>query len=227
MEQIELLTTARETLGKKVRFLRRQGITPVHLFGHDVKSLALQCDTAQLQQVLAQAGRTRLVSLQLDKGKKPRNTLIREIQREPRTGELLHVDFYQVKTTEKTKVEVPIVLVGEAPALKLKEHMLEQELNSLTVECLPTDIPASIEVDVSFLTEVDQAIRVKDIALGEEVAVLNDPELMVVKISFRHIEEEIVEEVVEEELVAEAAEAPEAAEAAPPPEGKVEKSKEG
>jgi len=218
MEQIELLTTARETLGKKVRFLRRQGITPVHLFGHDVKSLALQCDTVQLHRVLAQAGRTRLVSLQLDKGKKPRNVLIREIQREPCTGELLHVDFYQVRTAEKTKVEVPVVLVGEAPALKSKENMLMQELNSLTVECFPTEIPASVELDVSFLTEVDQTIRVKDIKLDEEVSVLNDPELLVAKISFRHIEKE--EEVVAEEEV-------EVPEAAPPPEGELKESKEG
>ena len=214
MEQIELQATNREILGKKVRFLRRQGITPVHLFGHNVKSLALQCDTAQLQQVLAQAGKTRLVSLQLDKGEKPRSIMIREIQRDWRTGGLLHVDLYEVKTTEKTKVEVPIVLVGEAPALKLKENMLAQELNSLTVECFPTDIPPSIEVDVSSLTEVDQAIRIKDIPLGEEVTVLNDLELLVVKISYRHIEkleeEEVVEEVAEEVV--------EAPEAAPPPE---------
>lgn len=220
MEQIELQAITREILGKKVRFLRRQGITPVHLFGHNVKSLALQCDTAQLQRVLAQAGKTRLVSLQLDKGKKPRSVMIREIQRDWRTDGLLHVDLYQVKTTEKTKVEVPIVLVGEAPALKLKENMLAQELNSLTIECFPTDIPTSIVVDVSSLTEVDQAIRVKDITLGEEVTVINDPELLVVKISFRHIEKEVVEEVVEEEVVAEAPEA------APPPEGEPEKLKE-
>lgn len=219
MEQIELQVTARETLGKKVRFLRRQGITPVHLFGHDVESLALQCDTAQLQRVLAQAGKTRLVSLQIDKGKKPRNVLIREIQKEPVTRELLHVDLYQVRTAEKTRVDVPIVLVGESPALKSKENMIAQELNSLTVECLPTDIPAGVEVDVSSLTEVGQAIRVKDIALGEGVTVLNDPDLMVVKISFRRIEE-VVEEVVEEELVAEA---PEAAEA---PKGEAKESKE-
>lgn len=219
MEQIELQVTARETLGKKVRFLRRQGITPVHLFGHDVESLALQCDTAQLQRVLAQAGKTRLVSLQIDKGGKPRNVLIREIQKEPVTRELLHVDLYQVRTAEKTRVDVPIVLVGESPALKSKENMIAQELNSLTVECLPTDIPAGVEVDVSSLTEVGQAIRVKDIALGEGVTILNDPNLMVVKISFRRIEE-VVEEVVEEELVAEA---PEAAEA---PKGEAKESKE-
>lgn len=220
MEQIELQVATRETLGKKVRFLRRQGITPVHLFGHNVESLALQCDTAQLQQVLAQAGRTRLVSIQIDKGKEPRSVLIREIQREPQTGELLHIDFYQVKTTEKTRVDVPVVLLGEAPALKLKENMLEQELNSLTVECFPTDIPASIEVDVSSLTEVGQAIRVKDIALGEKVTVLNEPELPLAKIGFRLIKEEVA--VEEKEIEAEAAEA---AEGAPPPEGKAEEPK--
>jgi len=208
MEQIELQAAAREILGKKVRFLRRQGIIPVHLFGHGVESVALQCDTAQLQQVMAQAGKTKIISLRLDKAKKPRNVMVREIQRNPQTGELLHVDFYQVRMEEKIQVEVPIVLVGEAPALKSKENMLAQELYSLTIECLPGQIPASIELDLSSLTEVEQAIQVKDITLGEGVTVLNDPEHMVVKISLRPVEkvEEVVEEAVVEEAVAEAPE---------------------
>ena len=138
---MELLATTREILGKKVRFLRRQGITPAHLFGHNVESVALQCDTTQLKRVLAQTGRTRLISLKVDETKKPRNVVIREVQREPRTSELLHVDFYQVSMAEKIRVEVPIVPIGEAPALKLKESFLMQELNSLTVECLPDEIP--------------------------------------------------------------------------------------
>ena len=91
MEQIELQATSREILGRKVRFLRRQGIVPVHLFGHDVESAALQCDTAQLKRALAQAGKTRLISLKLDKAKGPRNVVVREIQRDSLTGELLHV----------------------------------------------------------------------------------------------------------------------------------------
>ena len=206
MEQIELQTTNREILGRKVRFLRRQGILPVHLFGHNVESLALQCDTAQFQRVLAQAGKTRLISLKLDKARRPRNVVVREIQRDPRTGELLHVDFYQVRMAEKMKVEVPIVLVGEAPALKSKENMLLHELNSLTIECLPDQIPANIEVDMSFLTEAEQAIRVKDVVLDKEVTILNDPEHLIVKISLRPRVEEVVEEVVAEEV----AEAPEA-----------------
>ena len=203
MEQMELSATTREILGRKVRFLRRQGITPAHLFGHNVESVALQCDTAQLKRVLAQTGQTRLISLKLDKAKKPRNVVVHEVQREPCTRELLHVDFYQVSMAEKIRVEVPIVPVGEAPALKLKENFLIQELNSLSVECLPDEIPNSVELDMGSLTEVKQAIHVKDITLDEGITVLNNPEQLVVKISARHV----VEEVVEEEKV----EAPEEA----------------
>ncbi len=69
MEQMELSATTREILGKKTRFLRRQGITPAHLFGHNVESVALQCDTAQLKRVLAQTGRARLISLKVDEAR--------------------------------------------------------------------------------------------------------------------------------------------------------------
>jgi len=209
MEQIELQASDREIQGRKVRFLRRQGIIPVHLFGHNIESVALQCDAAQLQRVLAQAGKTRLINLKLDKAKRPRNVVVREIQRDLLTGGLLHVDFYQVRMAEKIKVEVPIVPVGEAPALKLKENMLLQGLNKLTIECLPDKIPASIEVDLNSLTEVEQAIHVRDITLGEGFAILNDPEHVVVKITLRHVEK--VEEVVEKVAVEEGVEAPEAA----------------
>ena len=206
MEQIELQAAKREILGKKVRFLRRRGIIPVHLFGHNIESLALQCDGAQLQRVLAQTEGTGLINLRLDKAKRLRKVIVREIQREPPTGALLHVDFYQVKMTEKVKVEVPIVLIGAASALKSKDNTLLQELNTLTVECLPDQIPANVEVSLSSLTEAEQAIRVRDIILAEEITILNAPEIIVVKISSRPIE--VVEEVVTAE---EAGEAPEAA----------------
>jgi large subunit ribosomal protein L25 len=226
MDKIELKVTNREILGKKVKHLRRQGITPVHLFGHGIESLALQCDTGQLERVLAQAGHTGLISLKLDGEKKPRAVVVREFDRDWRGGKLLHVDFYQVKMGEKIKLEVPVVLVGEAPALKSKVNMLEHELETLTVECLPAKIPASIEVDISSLTEAGQAIRVKDIVPGEDISVLNGPELVVVKISFRPVEkvEEVVVEKPAEAVVEEAVEAPE--EAAPGAEKPTEKSQE-
>jgi large subunit ribosomal protein L25 len=211
MDKIELTVTNREILGKKVKHLRRQGITPVHLFGHGIESLALQCDTGELERVLGQAGQTRLISLKLDKEKKPRSVVVREFDRDWRKGQLVHVDFYQVKMEEKIKLEVPVALVGEAPALKSKTYMLEHELGTLTVECLPAKIPASLEVDISSLTEPEQTIRVKDVILDKDITVLNDPDLVVAKISSRPVEK--IEEEVVEEVEEEAVEAPE--EAAP------------
>jgi large subunit ribosomal protein L25 len=214
VDKIELKVTNREILGKKVKHLRRQGITPVHLFGHGIESLALQCDTGELERVLGQAGQTRLINLNLTKEKKPRIAVVREFDRDWRKGKLIHVDFYQVKMEEKIRLEVPVVLVGEAPALKSKTNMLAHELGTLTIECLPAKIPTSLEVNISSLTEPDQTIRVKDVILGEDIAVLNNPDLVVVKISLRpveKVEEKVVEEVVEAEAEAEVAE--EAAEA--------------
>lgn len=223
MDQIELKVTRRETLGKKVRFLRREGVTPVHLFGHGIESLALQCDTDLLQQVLAEAGKTKLISLKLSGEKKPRMAIVRGVQAELLKPGLLHVDFYQVKTEEAVKVEVPIVLVGEAPALKVKENALLQDFDTLSVECLPAKIPATIELDVSSLAEPNQVLRVNDLELGKDVTVINDPEQVVARISVRRMEK-IEEEIIAEEAVpeeeaeaAEAAEAPGAGEAAPPP----------
>ena len=195
MEEIELSANTRKVLGKKVRFLRRDGNTPVHVFGHNVASEALQCDTAELRRVLTQAGRTGLISLKIDNTRLPRNVVVREVQKEPRRGTLLHVDFYQVRMTEKIRVEVPIVPVGEAPALKEKNNFLAQELNNLTIECLPNQIPNDVELDVSSLTEADQAMHVADITLDEGITILNGLGQMVLKISARRLEKVVEEEV--------------------------------
>jgi large subunit ribosomal protein L25 len=206
MDRIELEVASREVLGKEVRFLRRQGITPVHLFGHGIESLALQCDTAKLQRVLAEAGHTALINVKLASEKGPRSVLVREVQTGMRKGELLHVDFYQVKMGEKISVEVPIVLAGQAPALKIKGNTLEQELDTITIECFPGKIPAHVEIDVSSLTEPDQVIRVKEIELDKEITLLDDPDLVVARIRPQPVEK------VEEEAIAEkAAEIPEEA----------------
>lgn len=203
MADLRLKATHRMVLGKKTRFLRRQRITPAHLYGRGVSSVALQCDTDELVNLVAHAGKTRLINLEVD-GEKPKSVFVREIQRDVITRELLHIDFYQVKRTEKIAVDVPIVLVGEAPALKFKGRMLVHGINSLSVECLPTNVPPQIDIDITQLEEVEQAIHVKDIVLDPEVTVHADPEQMVAKISKVMVKEE-VEEVakVEEEALAE------------------------
>ena len=222
MEQIELHVVTRELMGKKSRFLRRQGITPVHLFGYDTEPMALQCETLQLKQVLKTAGKTKLVGLRVDKHRKPRNVVVREVQKNALSGELVHVDFFQVSMEERMKVEVPVVFVGEAPALKSKTNMMVRELQAVEIECLPDRIPESIQVDVSGLVDDDQSIQVKDLVLGEGVVALSNPEQVVVRIAPLKIEK-----VEEKPVVAEAvAEGAEGAEAAPAAEGAPGEGKE-
>jgi len=208
LENLTLQVTDRNILGKKTRFLRREGVTPVHLFGHNLKSLALQSDTAQLQQIVSKAGTTKLISLKIENEKRPRNVFIREIQRQASTGDLIHVDFYQIRKTERMKAEVPIILVGEAPVMKVRGRFLMQTLNSLSIECLPDKLPPQIEVALSPLQEVNQSIYVRDITLNPDITINTDPNHLVVKVSeavTRRAEE--IEEVVEEEAAEVKAEA--------------------
>jgi len=204
MEELKLSAAKRDVLGKKNRFLRRQGITPAHLFGHSIESQALQCDTTELLKVVAHAGETRIIRLKIDGEKQSKNVFVREIQRDALGKHLLHVDFYQVKKGEKMQVAVPIVLVGESPAMKGKGRMLAHGITELNIECLPENVPPQIEVDISVLEELEQAIHVKDIVLDPEISVHADPEQLIVKVSEVQLkveEEEVVVEGEEEEVV--------------------------
>lgn len=211
MAKLELQANTRNVLGKKVRFLRREGVTPVHLFGHGIQSETIQCNTLELQQTLLYAGKTRLIELSIDGDSEPRNVMVREVQRDPLRGNLIHVDLYQVRMTEKMKVEVPVVLIGEAPALKLKEKMLERDVSRLNIECLPGEVPSSIEVDLSALVDGEHPIRVKDLKLGAQITILDDPEVVLARVVSRQVEEEVTvvkpaAEVPAEEAAAAAAE---------------------
>jgi large subunit ribosomal protein L25 len=201
MEELKLTAEKRDVLGKKNRFLRRRGITPTHLFGHSLKSLSLQCDTSELKRIVAHAGETRLISLKVKGEKDTKRVFVREVQRDALGKHLLHVDFYQIRMGEKMTMDVPIVLVGEAPALKTKGRMLSRGITELPIECLPEKVPPQIEIDVSTLEELEQAIQVKDIVLDPDITVQADPEQMVVKVAEVMIEEEPVPEVAEEEEV--------------------------
>lgn len=212
MDQLELELQKREVLGKKTRFLRRQGVTPLHVYGHGTPSMSLQGATNVVERVLAQAGTATLISLKVGKEKRPRSVVVQEVQRDPLTRKLLHVDLHQVKMREKMRTEVPVQIVGEAPALEKENAELAQELNSLTVECLPAKMPHSVEVDVSSLTDVDQAIRVKDVTLDRGVTVINDPELVIARVVVHHVRGVEVEEVAAEEEAGVEEEGPETTE---------------
>ncbi|HSW58405.1 MAG TPA: 50S ribosomal protein L25 [Dehalococcoidales bacterium] len=197
-QRIDLTIENREVTGKKVKFLRNKGVVPVHLFGHNKPSLSLQGDGAKLGKVIAYAGLTRLINLKVVNDSKDRVVMIKEVQKDPIKGNLLHVDFYEVDMNQKIRVEVPIVLVGESPALRIRENMLNQNLYSLLIECLPDKMPDRMEIDISVLKGVDQSILVKDVKMTD-IVVLNDSDVQIVKIGIRPVE------VVEEKPAAAAA----------------------
>jgi large subunit ribosomal protein L25 len=201
MPELKINATKREVLGKKNRFLRRQGFTPAHLFGHNLESLALQCDTTELRKVVAHAGETRLIDLKIKGDHEPKKVFVREVQRDALGKVLMHVDFYQVSMKEKMTMNVPIVLVGEAPAMKGKGRIMVRAITELSIECLPAKVPPQIEVDVSPLIDLEQAIHVKDIILDPEITVHADPEQLVVKVSEVMVKAE--EEAVPKAAVAE------------------------
>jgi len=148
-------------------------------------------DGREFVKAFQKVGRNQLVDLQL--GDEPlRKALIREVQRNPRDGDLLHVDFYQVNLTEKIESEVPIELDGTVELVSKGEADLQRGLHALKVECLPTDLPPVITVDISGLKEVDDEIRVKDLAVPPGCEILDEPDDLIVKVS-AHREE--VEEV--------------------------------
>ncbi|MFQ5813623.1 MAG: 50S ribosomal protein L25, partial [Anaerolineae bacterium] len=197
MEQIELKMQKRKVLGKKVKNLRREGLVPAVLYGHETDSVPLQVEERELNRVLARAGGHRLIALKIGRARKRRMALARDVQWDVITRKPLHVDFYAVVMTEKITTEVPLVFVGEAPAAEQVGAMVLQGLDEVEVRCLPGDLIEAIEVDLSGLEEIDQAIYVKDLRVPPTVDVLTDTEELVAKVTWAAAEE--VEE--EEEVV--------------------------
>ena len=199
MEQFELKAEKRTIIRKRVKGLRREGLVPAVLYGPKTEAIPIQCDERELQRVLARAGGTNLISLKIGRARGPKVALAREVQRDVITNELYHVDFYQVVMTEKVSAEVNIVFAGQSFPVQQNEAMLLKGTDSVEIECLPGDLIHSIEVDLSTLLEIDDAIYVKDFQVPNNITILTDGDEMVAKVQrFREIEvEEEVEEVVE------------------------------
>jgi len=203
---MQLKASPREPLGKRSRRMLREGKLPAIVYGHNTEATPITLDKLEFQKVFVKSGRTHLVDLVLD-GDRTEKVLVREIQTHPRRLGPIHVDFYQVNLQEKIEVEVPVRLVGESAPVKSGDGDVLQPMHSIRVECLPSDIPESFEVDISSLEEIEAELRVSDIKVPSGVTVLDSPEELVVKIVHKR------ELKVEEEVPA--------AEAAVPAEGEV------
>ena len=193
--------------------MRRKGITPVHLYGKNTPSMSLQAESAVLQRLVIRAGGTIPITVSVESGEDFPLAFVRHVQRHPVTEQILHVDFFQVPMAEVMRAEVPIYITGEAPAVRMFNGVLLQVLHAIEVECLPLEIPQSIEVDVSGLEDFEQGIYVSSINLGDSVTIITDPEELIAKVNAPRV---VVEEGVPVAAVVEGAEAE------PAPEGSQE-----
>ena len=225
MEQVPLSAQKRNVLGRKVKSLRKEGLIPAHVFGHKIKTVHIQVKGHDFQKVFEKAGETGIVDLAVDGEKRP--VLIRNIQTHPVSDLPLHIDFYQVNLTEKVKVDVPLEVVGEAPAVEKKLGLLLTPVAEVAIEALPADIPEKIEVDISKLENVGDEIKVKDLQIDtSKITLLVDPELVVVQIGelvtkeMEAVEAEIEAEKVTAEVTPEEAVEGAVAEGEPRPEGR-------
>jgi large subunit ribosomal protein L25 len=203
---LQISVEPRDVTGKRTKRLRAAGVVPGVVFGKKAGSVAVQLDAKALEALYREAGRTSIVKVSVDGGS-PTSVVIKSIQRNPLTGRALHVDFFAPDLTQEMMVDVPIVFLGKAPAVEETGGSLFTSLDHVKVRALPADLPHEFTVDVSSLVDLEAAIHVSDLAVAENVTVLNDPDELVAKVMPPRVEEE-----PEVELEAEEGEEGEAAE---------------
>ena len=190
MDPINLQTTTRNIFGKKLRSLRKDGTLPLHVYGPDIESISLQSETNKVIKVLQEAGRTTPVKIINDSGEE-HITLVRNVDQHPATGEIQHVDFMRVDENVELEVEVPVVLIGEAPGIRGGAGTVTQSIYSLSVLSKPLSVPSEIQVDVSVLVDLESSIKRGELKLPDGVVLVGDPEISVAWIQPPRVQEEI------------------------------------
>ncbi len=202
MTTLELKSKKRTLLGKKVKSLRREGIIPAVVYVGKDGTAPIELDRKEFSRVVKTAGETTLIKLSVDGGIK--NVLIHDISRDPITEEMNHVDFYEVKMDEKITTKVPLIFIGDAPAVIDLGGVLVKAMQELEVRALPSDLLHQIEIDISQLKTFDDNILVKDIKLPKNAEILENLETSVATVTPPRSEAELeilkgeVEEKVEE-----------------------------
>ncbi len=222
MERITIKTEKREELGKgAARALRRNSTIPAVLYRGGASTPIKFSKKDLTQFVNTIAGKQMMVNLQFADGNS-KLALMKEYQLDPVSGELIHADFFEVSLEEKVKVTAPVTTVGESIGVKRDKGILQHLYREIEIECLPDKIPGNIEIDISEL-EIGQSFHVSDIALGDDIKILTNPEEVIVTIVAPVVEE--VAAPVEEAEVPEAV-APEGAEPEVIKKGKKEEEEE-
>ncbi len=194
-EAQKIAVRPRDIVGKKVKALRRAGRMPGVVAGGHADSTAVDMDAHAFELGYRRWGSTTLLALE-GLGGGNISALIHGVARDPRTGRIVHVDFQRVSLTEKTHAEVPLHFTGESAAVKTHGAVLYHQMEHLTVEAFPQDMPRRIEVSLATLREIEDTIHVRDIAVdAAKLRVLTDANELVVKAMAARTEEVVAVKV--------------------------------
>ena len=188
MDNLNLSVNKREITGKKVSGLRNDGLTPIHMYGPEIESSPLQCDSKILDRVITDAGTNIPVTVNVDGGEQDNLCFIREVQYHPVTNKVLHVDFMKVQVGKSVRAQVPISVIGTSPAVRTMGGTLLQPLLTLTVEALPLEIPKMITLQAELLVDFETNFYVSDIEVDEGVNVINAASEMVASVVAPRVE---------------------------------------
>ncbi len=203
-QKTELQISTREITGKATKQLRKAGIIPANISGHKEESQAVQVEAFAFETLKRAHGTTGIITLRFLGNRRTQTVLVRRVQRNPRTGKILHIDFSRVSLSERITMKVPLRFTGEAPAVKNEGGVLLHLMDSLEVECTASDIVDYIEADISSLGEIDAILHAEDAKLPENFTLITDPNEGIAKVAATRAE--IAEEAAEavEEAAAEA-----------------------
>ena len=194
-DKIILKADIRETFGKAVRQMRNKGMIPSNVYGSNFESKAITVDLKEFQTIYKQAGETGVIYIDVDGKSIP--TLVTDIQFDPIKGSYLHVDFRKVDLNKKIEANVPFKFIGESLAVEQKNGVLITQMDEITVEALPSDIPHEIEIDLAKLAEIGDEIKVSDLATATGYVVMEEPDRVIISVT-EHKEENIEPETVTE-----------------------------
>jgi large subunit ribosomal protein L25 len=193
--------------------LRRAGRAPAVIYGKIAAPQPLDLDAKEFGALLTHAGTDNfLLDLSVDGDDRPqRFALVKEIQRHPLSGLILHVDFHEISHDEEIDAQVPVIIIGDAYGVKTEGGLLETVMHEVTARCLPDKLPSTIEIDITEL-RAGQAVHVSDVQCPDGVKLVNESTLAVLHI----VESKVNPDELTPEETAKAAQAAEAAEKAEP-----------
>lgn len=185
MKHASLTAEPRAILGKKVAQLRRAGKLPANIYGQNAPSTAITLDAHDFGLVYRHILPTTIIDLRVSGQSRP--VLLDKAAINPRSGQVIHVEFKQINMREKVHAAVTIVGVGKSEAIA-RGDILMQALDSVDVRALPDEFPNSIEVDVSVLVDLHSAIHVRDLPIDRSrIEILTPGDELVFKLTAPHV----------------------------------------